>query len=55
MIGSKEMEEQSVTIKLLEKREQVNIPVADMVAFLDRQLVEEEEEHHHHHHEHEEE
>lgn len=55
LIGSKEMEEQSVTIKLLEKREQVNIPVADMVAFLDRQLVEEEEEHHHHHHEHEEE
>lgn len=50
LIGSTEVEQQTVTIKLLEKKEQVSVPVEQMVDFLDQNLVEEEEDHHHHDH-----
>lgn len=48
LIGNKEIEEQTVTIKLLDKKEQVSVPVEQLIDFLDQNLVEEE----HHHHDH---
>lgn len=50
LIGSSEMESGSVTIKLLDRKEQTTLPVDELVSYLDVHL-EEEEEHHHHHEE----
>lgn len=44
------MESGSVTIKLLDRKEQTTLPVDELVSYLDVHL-EEEEEHHHHHEE----
>ena len=49
LIGNKEIEEGTATVKLLEKKEQVSVPIGDLIEFLDEHLVEEEEHHHHHH------
>ncbi|WP_305204775.1 His/Gly/Thr/Pro-type tRNA ligase C-terminal domain-containing protein, partial [Dubosiella newyorkensis] len=50
LIGSSEMESGSVTVKLLDRKEQTTLPADELVSYLDVHL-EEEEEHHHHHEE----
>lgn len=55
LIGEDEMNNQTITMKNTETREQTTVPADDLIAVLDAAFNgdEEDEEHDHHHHDHE--